>query len=162
MVEQLNLFDLWDEETQKEQPNHLTPRQWQLYRLIKENSLNGRKTTQKEICDLIDGYEWNDSPTTHDHCSAIWTDIKEINLSFELDKLIISKNFEYWIGSKEETQEFIDDLWDALAPRLMRYWRFKRKIDKDGYGKLLSNQLNPIDDESQAREYIESFIKYGN
>lgn len=118
----------------------MTERQQALFELISINSLVGfRKTTQQEICETISGYEWNDDPTAHDHCSAIWTDIAKINESFENDKVIISKNFEYWIGSKEETQQFLKDLWKALAPRLRRYWLFTKKVGMDGLGNLFED-----------------------
>lgn len=169
MLEQLDLFatgccDYEEEQKEKtiERKSDLTPRQWALYRLIYNNSIVlNRKTSQKEICDSIRGYEWNDDPTTHDHCSAIWSDITANNLSFAHDKVIISKNFEYWIGNEQETKEFIDDLWGQLAPRLMRYWFYKAKIKRNGQGKLLSNELNPITDDSKAREFVESFNPYG-
>ena len=169
MFDQIDLFeasntDYNEEQKEKEvvKRSELNPRQWALYRLIYTNSIVlGRKTTQKEICDSIRGYEWNDDPTTHDHCSAIWTDITANNLSFSHDKIIISKNFEYWIGNEEETKEFLNDLWNQLAPRLMRYWFYKAKIKRNGYGKLLSNDLEPITDNSKAREFIESFNPYG-
>lgn len=168
MVEQMDLFltsnsDYEEEqkENKREKESGLTPRQWALYRLIYNNSLVlHRKTTQREVYESISGYEWNDDPTAHDHCSAIWSDITANNLSFSHDKVIISKNFEYWIGNEEETQEFLNDLWNQLAPRLMRYWFYKSKVAKNGQGKLLSNNLDPIDSNSKAREFIESYNPY--
>lgn len=169
MNEQLDLFttsscDYEEEQKEKvvERVSNLTPRQWALYRLIYTNSLVlNKKTTQREIYESIRGYEWNDSETAHDHCPAIWSDIAANNLSFSHDKIIISRNFEYWIGNEEETKEFIDDLWGQLAPRLMRYWFYKEKIKRNGQGKLLSNDLQPITDISKAREFVESFNPYG-
>ena len=165
MEEQLDLFatancDYEEEQKEKarERNSDLTPRQWAVYRLIYANSMVlHRKTTQREIYESVNGYEWNDSESCHDHCPAIWTDITANNLSFSHDKLIISKNFEYWIGDKEETQEFIDALWEQLEPRLNRYWKYKAKAKLDGQGKLLSNDLQPINDSSKAREFIESY-----
>ena len=86
----------------------------------------------------------------------VWSDIKNLNLSYEIDKIVISENFEYWLGDQEQTKEFINGLWDDLFPRLSRYWAYKRKVARNGQGKLLSDQLKPIDDESKAREFIES------
>ena len=156
MVEQLSLFDNTTQEEEKveerlPQESSLTPRQWELYRLIKHNSLvEHRKTTQREIYEKVRGYEWNEDDKIHDHCPAIWTDIKDNNESLEHDKIIISKRFEYWIGSEEETQRFLRDLWKALAPRLHRYWAFVNKTKMDGQGKLLDkngNELNPTTSE---------------
>ena len=156
MVEQLSLFDNTTQEEEKveerlPQESSLTPRQWELYRLIKHNSLvEHRKTTQREIYEKVRGYEWNDDIKAHDKCPAIWKDIKDNNESLEHDKIIISDRFVYWIGSEEETQRFLRDLWKALAPRLHRYWAFVNKTKMDGQGKLLDkngNELNPTTSE---------------
>lgn len=165
MTEQMDLFatsscDYEEEQREKriERKSNLTPRQWALYRLIYNNSMVfHRKTTQREIYESINGYEWNYDEKCHDHCPAIWKDITDNNLSFSHDKVIISKNFEYWIGSEQETQDFLNDLWQQLAPRLMRYWFYKAKVKRNGQGKLLSNDLEPITDNSKAREFIESY-----
>lgn len=162
MVEQMDLFvaAAAAEEQKEEQKSELTPRQWALYRLIKYNSLvEHRKTTQREICDKLSdyGYKWDDDEKSHDHCTAVWKDIKDNNESYEHDKVIISKNFEYWIGNEEETKEFIDKLWSDLCPRLVRYWNYKTKVARNGQGQLFSTKMNPIDENSKAREFIESY-----
>ena len=176
MVEQLNLFLASvqeDNEPRKKvdenylQKQHdksykqklLTPQEWELYRLIKYNSeVLDRRTTQKEICEKL-GLTYNDDPKAHDHCPKVWTMIKNLNESNEIEKVIISFNFEYWLGNEAETKVYLDKLWTDLAPRLRRYWLYLQKINKDGQGKLLSTQLNPIDEDSQAREFVESFLR---
>ena len=167
MVEQMDLFltsntDYEEEQKQqnKERQSELTPRQWAVYRLIYNNALVlHRKTTQREIYESISGYEWNDDEKCHDHCPAIWNDIKDINLSCETDKLIISDRFEYWIGNKEETLNFLDKLWNDLSPRLARYWAYLKKVGRDGQGVLIDRKGNVIDDDSSARRWIESYGK---
>ena len=137
----------------------LKPSEWELYRLIKYNSeVLDRRTTQKEICEKL-GLTYNDDPKAHDHCPKVWTMIKNLNESNEIEKVIISFNFEYWLGNEAETKVYLDKLWTDLAPRLRRYWLYLQKINKDGQGKLLSTQLNPIDEDSQAREFVESFLR---
>lgn len=139
----------------------LTPRQWELYRLIYHNSMvEHRKTTQKEICDTISGYEWNDDVRSHDHCSAIWKDIKDNNESFEHDKIIISKNFEYWIGSETETRKYLQMLWENVSARLTRYWNYVKKTQMDGQGKLIDKNGNVINDMSKARAFFECYNNY--
>lgn len=164
MVDQLDLFEesmYIVEEEKNPQKSSLTPRQWELYRLIKHNSfVEHRKTTQKEICDKINGYEWVDDDKVHDHCSTIWKDIKDNNESLEHDKIIISKNFTYWIGSEEETQKFLRELRKALEPRLKRYWNYVSKTKMDGLGKLFDKNNNPVDDNSKARKFYECFNDY--
>lgn len=155
--------DLQKQHDKECQEHHLTPRQWKLLNLIKNNSLVGnRKTTQREIYDALKeyGYEWNEKDAnTHDHCVAIWNDIKDINLSYDTDKIIISKNFEYWIGNEEETQAFLDKLWSDLAPRLIRYWAYLKKAQRNGQGLLIDRKGNAIDENSKARAFIESYGK---
>ena len=162
MVEQMDLFaaSVSEEETKEESKSELTPRQWALYRLIRYNSLvEHRKTTQKEICDKLGeyGYKWDEDEKCHDHCVPIWKDIKDNNESYEHDKIIISKNFEYWIGNEEETQEFLNQLWKYLCPRLVRYWNYKEKVARNGQMLLFSRRMNPIDENSKARAFIESY-----
>lgn len=172
MTEQLNLFELVNEEIKpnendlqemfdrKNKQKKLTPRQWRLLDMIKYASLNEhRKLTQREICNTIESYEWNDDEKCHDHCPAIWNDIKDINLSYETDKLIISDRFEYWIGNKEETLDFLDKLWSDLSPRLARYWAYLKKVGRDGQGLVIDRKGNVIEEESQARAFIESYGK---
>lgn len=160
MVSQLDLFETSTElEEQQEPKSSLTPRQWALYRLIKNNSLvEHRKTTQKEIVDTLSdyGYKWVDDPNVHDHCSAIWKDIKDNNESYEHDKIIISDNFEYWVGSLQETKDFLKGLWKSLAPRLRRYWLYVKKVGMDGMGKLFDKNGN----QNQLSDFYECFNNY--
>ena len=161
MVEQMDLFaaSVSEEETQEEPKSELTPRQWALYRLIKHNSLvEHRKTTQKEICDRLGeyGYKWDEDEKCHDHCVPIWKDIKDNNESYEHDKIIISKNFEYWVGSSQETKDFLKGLWNSLAPRLRRYWLYVKKVGMDGMGKLFDKNGN----QNQLSDFYECFNNY--
>ena len=170
MTEQLDLFyaaaTAEEEKNESErlpQETSLTPRQWALYRLIKHNSLvEHRKTTQKEIYEALKeyGYEWNESNNTSDHCSAIWADVTENNLSMEHDKIIITEKYTYWIGSKDETKKFLQKLWRDLSPRLQRYWFYTKKVGYDGRGKLFDKNGNPIEEESAVTLFHSSFNDY--
>lgn len=136
----------------------LTPRQWATYRLIKHNSLvEHRKTSQREIYEQVDGYVWNDEENCHDHCPAIWNDIKDNNLSFEHQHLIISDKLEYWIGSERECQEFLKKLWGDIAPRLHRYWQYVKLLGYDGQGRLYDKNLNPVNNDNS---FFKSFNDY--
>ena len=159
--EQLDIFEISRE--QEDNASLLTPRQWALWRLIEHNSLvEHRKTSQREIYERLQdyGYVWNDEPTAHDHCTAVWKDIKDNNESLEHNKIIISKNFEYWIGDEEETEQFLNDLWKAIEPRLTRYWNYHKKLKRHNQGKLLSNQLEPIEEDSKAEKFFNCFNEY--
>lgn len=164
MTEQLNLFDFQIEEVKAEPKSNLTPRQWALYRLIKENTEQGRKTTQREICDKIPEYTWNEKGSgAHDHCPSIWTDIygdDGINFNPHIHKIIDGTNFEYFVCNEEEAQAFADKLWKALEPRLTRYWATVAKIESDGQCQLFDADGKLITEGSGARGYIESFLQH--
>ena len=67
MTAQLDLFESSVEEERNEQKSELSPTHWELYRLIYHNSLvEHRKTTQKEICEKIPFFEWDDDEKSHD------------------------------------------------------------------------------------------------
>ena len=175
MVEQMDLFaatnceeppkekrvtekDLQKAHDKKYKQKLLTPEEWSLYRLIKYNSeVLKRKTTQREIANAL-GLKYNEDIKCHDACPSVWTMITYLNLSGEIEKIIITHEFTYWIGNAEETKVFLDKLWQDIEPRLFRYWTYLRKIKKNGQGKLISAQLKPIDEDSQAREFVESFL----
>lgn len=172
MIEQFNIFDFVEEEKVNEetlqkkhdkkfQQKKLTSEEWECYRIIRENSLLGKKTTQKELCNRL-GLKYNDDIKAHDPCPKIWTMISHINLSFEVEKIIITHEFNYWLGCEEETKVFMEKLWNDLAPRLSRYWAFLKKLKRNGQGKLFSTQLAPIDDDSQARAFVESYLDKGD
>lgn len=162
MEEQLNLFDFQIETIKVEPKSRLTPRQWALYRLIKENTEAGRKTTQREIYEKVEGYSWNEkSAANHDHCPMIWNDImgeEGLNFSPEIQKTIVYKNYEAWVGNKEEVQEFIDQCWRLISPKLKRYWNLVNRIKNDGQGQIFSCQGDLIKEDSEARGYIEAFL----
>ena len=166
MTEQLNLFDF---EVEVLQPPvaakyNLTPRQWALYRLIRENTMNGRKTSQSEICALIEGYKLLNTKAGHDRCPQIWIDIngeQGLNWHPSIEKAIITEDFEYWLGSKEEVEAYLDKLWNVgIYPRLKRYWDLVKKTKQDGQGKIFDGQGNAIDDDSGARRYIEAYLNH--
>jgi hypothetical protein len=122
----------------------LLARQNALYLLIKHNSLKlFRKTTQEEVCEKLAqyGYVYDTNVKNHDRCPMIWKDIETINLSNDYDEVIINKNFEYWIGSEKETNDYLNLLWKRLTPSLKRYWHFLRKIKKDGQENLLTEKI---------------------
>ena len=144
-----------EEKTTKLSKEELKIRREKLYELIKYNSLiENRKTTQEEICEKIDGYNYVESNSTNDHCTAIWSDINKINNDSSVDAVIITKRYKYWIGSKEETKEFLKKLWKDLSPRLKRYWFFVKKIGFDAQGSLFDKDLKPLYDGGISDELI--------
>ncbi len=129
--------------TDKKEP---TLEEKELGSLIVHNSLvEGRHTTQEEICKKIPSFVLSKDPFAHDKCVRIWTAIKNLNEASSTELIIIYKDFEAWIGNREETEEYLDDLWNALAPRLHRYWNLKKKALRNGQGKAFDEDGNPFE-----------------
>ena len=166
MEEQLNLFAFAAEtvEPVKAEPkSKLTPRQWALYRLIRENTEAGRKTTQEEICEKVEGYTYLPKEAGHDRCPAIWVDIEGedgLNFSPSIQKIVIQRNFEYWIGNEDEVEDYLAYKWNMIMPRLMRYWALRSKVRNDGQCQLFDCDGKLIVDGSKARGYVEAFLNH--
>lgn len=139
MVEQIDLF-----EASKEEELDLDDNQKALLDLITYNTyVLNRKTTQKEVCEVISGYVWNDNVKSHDHCSKIWHDIEVINN--RQDKIIINNNFEYKVAeTKEEVSEYLEKKWKDLEPRLSRYWKLLKKVNTDGQYDIFKEKFKEV------------------
>lgn len=139
----------------------LTSKHWRLFDLLTKASEQGTpQLTQKDICDALpDHFTYDSRENVHDHCNALWEIVNDINHSLEVDKIIVVDKLTYRFGTKEECQEYADKLLTHGLKKLKRAWAVKYKIKMDGQGKLLSNQDNPIDDESKAKLSFEAFIQ---
>ena len=126
----------------------LNERQKAFYEFIyNESFINHKKVTQKEICEKFpNDYHYIERQNATDRCAKIWVDVNAINQSAEIDNIIICKKYNYWIGSKEETESYKRSYWfKDVAPRLKRYWNIVKKIKKDGQGHLVENDASDID-----------------
>ena len=142
----------------------LTPRQWATYNLIKEASSKGEKVSIEEIVANYHesahegGYAISTSVGSHDICGNVWCDVVAINASSEVEKIIIIDNFTYRLATEEEAEEYYSNLKAKALRAFQRASAIKRKIRKDGQGKLISCQGKAIDDESTARQFVEAFL----
>lgn len=145
--------------TDKKEP---TLEEKELYNLIVHNSLvEGRHTTQEEICEKIPSFVLSKDPFAHDKCVRIWTAIKNLNEASSTELIIIYKDFEAWIGNEDETKDYLNDLWNALSPRMSRYWNLVRKVLRNGQGKAFDEEGNPIDElEGMDKMFYTSFKAY--
>lgn len=139
-----------------------TQEEKELYELIKHNSLvEGRHTTQEEICERIPSFILSKDPFAHDKCVRIWTAIKNLNECSSTEFIIIYKDFEAWIGNEEETKDYLNDLWNALSPRMSRYWNLVRKARKNGQGKAFDENGEPMDElEGMDKMFYTSYQAY--
>lgn len=145
----------------KEKEIKLNTRQWKFYNYLKEQAFEDgdRWVSKWEISVAITDYEYNNSPYAHDECSTMNGDRIAINNSQEVDKLILVDNNCFKIAKLDEAIEMRNDYYNQAMRLLGKMSIIANKIDRDGQGKLISNQNKPIDETSKAREFYETFIK---
>lgn len=133
--------------------SELTTRQWKLYKYLKER---GDEWTYQAICaSAIDEYNYDgkeDFSLFHDSAARhqMTADIRAINDSTVVQKIIISSKNGIKLANKEEFEMHIKKEISSAVRRLMRA---KRKAKKGS----LDNQFKIIFGEYE-RDYIQAFI----
>lgn len=146
----------------------LTPIHWELYRLIEGRTLDTEeKVSQREIYEHLKakGYDvsWKDSQNQHnDHCRWLWNLIHEINVSMEVDHIIVhDQDYNYCLGSESETLALWWHYYQRSETAKERHVAILAKISQNGQYKLFSNQGKPIDEKSLVKLYHETFNSKG-
>jgi hypothetical protein len=141
----------------------MTPRQWALYRLLLSRSVLNWDSSQRDIYECYpdsiheDGYHFVDNPKHGDHIRELWDDVQAINSTDEVDKIIVVKDYSYKLGTPEECSSEFSKLFRKHQESLKRALAILSKMRKDGQGKLLSNAMKEIKEDSSAKLFIESF-----
>ena len=131
-----------------------------MYNLVKQRTLDGLKTTCKDICNALpEHYQLNEKQSHHSNCPHIYQDCEALLLSTEVEKVIIPDNNDFHIARNEkEAMEYARKLAKRGAHRFKRYWAIVDKCKSDGQGKVVSCHDEPITDESKARRFVEAFL----
>lgn len=152
---------------EQDKPELLEPRQWWLYRLIKAS---GEKLSIADIVNYQNEmweqgkltysnlYQFKETEGNHSNCPAIYQDIDTINECEELDKIIVKKNNQFWIGNEQETIQYHNRLMHNVCRDSHKAKRLRDKISQEGQGKLFTYDLVPMS-ESEGRDYHETFLK---
>ena len=141
----------------------LTTRQFGLYVLLvtvaKVDPV--RWVDKLEIADYLgnDYYTINTSKHAHDVCSTMNLDRITINNSLEVDKIILIKDNTFKIATEQEAIQLEEELYNQAMKLLERKSMLVAKRLRNNQGKVLSNQLNPIDDKSRAEKFHETFVE---
>lgn len=130
----------------------LTPRQWELYRFLKERG--DEWTMQLDIaCALSDHYD-TDFDITRFHDSRarlqITMDIRALNESDVIQKIIMSGSKGVKIANESEFNTYIGREINAAVRRLMRAKKKAEKGNRDGQMRLVLNK---------ERDTIEAFLR---
>lgn len=144
----------------------LTTRQWRLYELLVATAewKSDYWVSKIEIADYVkanceDTYNISYDDRTHDICSTINLDRLAINNSLEVDKIILIKDNMLKIATEEEAIKLEQELHSQAMKLLTRKSMLEAKRLRNNQGKILSNQLKPIDEKSVAKQYHETFVE---
>ena len=130
----------------------LTPRQWALYNFLKDKG--DEWTTQLDIaCALSEHYDPNfDKDKFHDSKARlqITMDIRALNDSEVIQKIIMSSSKGVKIANESEFNSYIGREINAAVRRLMRAKRKAEKGNRDGQMRLVLGK---------ERDTIEAFLR---
>lgn len=121
--------------------SELTPRQWKLYEYLKEQGDNW--TTQFQVALDVKEYWFSDIPLTGFHdCAArhaMTNDIRAINESGIIQKIIISSGKGIKIANEKEFDKYIGIQINAAVRKLQRVKKLAEKGNRNGQMRIVLN-----------------------
>lgn len=123
--------------------NELNARQWRLYDLLKERG--DTWTKQRELAELLPDLYPITEPFHDSRARQLMTqDIREINKSDIIQKIIISSAQGVKLANKEEAQAFIAGKFSAVWDSLERVRKLERKAGLNGQTRLVFGRERDI------------------
>ena len=147
--------------------SELNARQWRFYELLKERG--DVWTKQRELAELLpDFYPVERDKGFHDSGARLLmtNDIRAINKSDVIQKIIISSARGVKLANKEEAQTFIKGKYSAVFDGLERVRKLERKAGLDGQARLIFGQERElisafIDKETTGERFINRSVNCG-
>lgn len=132
--------------------SELNARQWRLYDLLKAQG--DTWTKQRELAELLPDLYPIAAGNFHDSGARLLMtrDIREINKSDVIQKIIISSKKGVKLANEEEAQRYIAGKYSAVFGGLDRVRRLERKAGLDGQTRLIFGR---------ERDIISAFIDSG-
>ena len=116
----------------KEHPETIYPLvgyHYELYNMIKEATLEGRKITVKEICERMPEYYYlNEKECNYSNCPNLYKDVDYLNHA-KFSKIICKDNGGFFLANKEEALVYEEKLHNEALKAFAEYWTIHRKIE---------------------------------
>ena len=127
---------------------NLNTRQWRLYTYLKEHYQEEVFISKKEIAAAC-GYFFDE--TKQRNCVDMEADVRALNDSDIIQKIIVSDSTGYKIGNRNQVEAYFEKrlLRDLKSMKLT--WKLVRKVKADKQMRIVFGQ---------ERDTIETFIKY--
>lgn len=126
---------------------NLNTRQWRLYSYLKENYSDNKFISKKELATAC-GYQFNEK--SQRNCVDMEADVRAINDSDVIQKIIVSDSKGYKIGSPEQVFDYLEKRFKRDLKSLALNWKLTRKVK-------MNKQMTIVF--GQERDTIETFIK---
>lgn len=132
--------------------------QWKIYNIIKQKGV----VSSEEICQELDIQIDDDSNKRNlsRKSLSLYKEIEKINDDPQIEKAILwNEQNQYWLSrSQEDTENFVNRIYRKPAlKKLSKMYLLLNKGKRNGTGKLFTSDLQPIDEKSRARKFVESF-----
>ena len=109
---------------------------------------------------LPEHYTYNTNPHKHDKCIDIYNDSKALQDAWSLIGKVLIRNPQgdiKFAKDDAEAEQYAERLYQRAMTPLIEYSIIKRKIRRDGQGRLISGRGEVIDEKSLANKFWESF-----
>ena len=113
----------------------LNTRQWDLYNYLKENYAEGIYISKYEICQALP-YHYNFNVNETRMCRLLENDVRIINNSDIIQKIIVSNKHGYKIGNDAEITEYLNRRFRRDLKSLKLNWQLANKVALDGQMRL--------------------------
>ena len=125
----------------------MNDRQWNLYNTLEEISKD-KWITKEEICSILSTYYPRHVESNNEHNSSAYAliriDVREINRSDEVDKIIVSSKKGYKVATKEEAANYIEKRFRRDLKALKLDWHLKNKYGLEGQITIDGEEIKPF------------------
>lgn len=125
----------------------LNTRQWLLYGYLKEHYTEDTFISKKELASAC-GYSFNDK--SQRNCVDMEADVRAINDSDVIQKIIVSDSTGYKIGNERQVLDYLEKRFNRDFKSLKLNWKLTKKVRMDKQMRLVFGS---------ERDTIETFIK---
>lgn len=112
-----------------------------VYEVIYDFSSRGKWASQKDIVDAVNADEkigerlpYNDGD--YNHCRRIWTIVNRINGSGAVDRIIVSRDYAYKLGTAEECRAYFKKQRNDALKKLVRLSILEDRYRRNGQGRI--------------------------